>query len=158
MKKTFLFMSLLLGFVVSGMLLASCDDGEDASSSSIQGIWRVTEYYERTNYSNGSYEEYTSLDESDHYEYLILEASGGGGWHYNPNPKGIQSTERIYKWVYKNHKLITYYDEDGEEGEYYEFKVSFEGPDVIKLILFEYNEEEDDGWSHEERMTLVRVQ
>lgn len=158
MKKTFLFMSLLLGFVVSGMLVSSCDDDEGGTSShSIQGIWRITEYYEKTSYSNGhGYEEYTSLEESGHYEYLILEESGGG-WHYNPNPKGIQSTERFYKWDFKNNKLITYYDDQGKEGEYYEYKVSFEGSDVIRLTLFEFDEEEDDGWSHEERMTLIRI-
>ncbi len=139
MKKTFLFMSLLLGFVVSGMLVTSCDDDEEGGNggnselvSKLKGTWEMT---------GDADDWYPFWEVTDKNVYLY------DGYDDMTKHKAAET----YTFAVRKNNIIRITDITDKE-EWYDVKVVSVTSDKL-VVYFDYYDEND----YEEKLTFYKV-
>lgn len=137
MKKTFLFMSLLLGFVVSGMLVSSCDDDDEGGSGGnselvkkLKGVWEMAgdaddwypfwEITDKNVYLYSTYDEMESHNHKNNESYTYSVRSNSIIRLADVNDKDDWYDVKVVSVT--SDKLVVYWDyEDGD----YDEKLTF---------------------------------
>lgn len=134
MKKTFLLMSLLLGFVVSGVLVSSCDDDEETGNSELvgklKGAWEMTgaaaddgypfwEFTDKNVYIYAYYDEMKAHKAAETYTYTtksnniirMVDVRDKEYW-YDVKVVSVTSDKLVVYWDYEDgdcEEKLTFY-------------------------------------------------